>query len=105
MRLTNNEEVMLVFYGVSLTYFKRTKQHPEKLTPSENWNFVMPIWRKFRDLKFKDRKLMRIHTNWLIDLQWSLSNCDNPKQFSRRLVLAIKWYNRVHPIKYIQNVN
>lgn len=72
------------------------------ITDDDNdWNKLMPVWIKFRDLEFtKDSQLYRDHQDWIVALQCYLFSSDDPKRFADRLYYAIKWYNKqeVHEI-------
>lgn len=64
-------------------------QH-ETLRFHDSWDWIMPVWIKFRDL-FEPPNTK--HEDWINSLQWYLFSSDSPKRFAERLAYAIKWYN------------
>lgn len=63
-----------------------------------SWDWIMPVWVKFRDLDFvEDSESDHKHMDWINSLQWYLFSSDEPKRFAERLAYAIKWYNSQSP--------
>jgi hypothetical protein len=54
-----------------------------------SWDWIMPVWIKFRNLNCSYPR----YEEWINSLQWYLYSSDEPKRFFERLVYAIKWYN------------
>lgn len=60
----------------------------------KSWDWLMPVWIKFRNLEFsEDSQSDHDHRDWINSLQWYLFSSDEPKRFAERMVFAIKWYN------------
>jgi hypothetical protein len=62
----------------------------EQLEFNVRWDWIMPVWMKFRDLDLESNPE---YEQWIHSLQWYLFSSDEPGRFCDRLVYAIKWYN------------
>lgn len=62
-------------------------QHSLKFDKS--WSWLMPVWYKFRDLKFEDAGC---HLNYKIQIVNAIVN-KGPEEACKRLSEAIEWYN------------
>lgn len=57
----------------------------------KDWNDLMPVWYKFRDLKFEDAGS---HLNYKIQIVNAIVNKGpSPEEACKRLSEAIEWYN------------
>lgn len=92
-------EAMAIFYGYKI-YDQGTTRcvvnehglgHPvSSLRYEESWNWLMPIWIKFKNLNLKNDE----YWQWLESLSYYLTTSDEPKRFHERLFYAIEWYNK-----------
>jgi len=59
-----------------------------------SWDWLMNVWHKFRDLKFKDDKLIMQHSDWKspIDNAICYQSIDSAHVLLYR---AIQWYNSI----------
>lgn len=66
--------------------------HRDFLRFDKSWDWIMPVWAKFRDLEMTHGN-KGAHGRWIYSLQWYLFSSDDPKPFAERMHYAIKWYN------------
>lgn len=60
----------------------------------DSWDWIMPVWSKFRDLNIEIIGIHdEEHSKWISALQWYLFSSDEPKRFAERMYYAIKWWN------------
>lgn len=58
----------------------------------KDWNRLMPVWYKFRDLKFNAGDSIREHSRYKRAMELLIPNEGISETFSA-LVEAVKWYN------------
>jgi hypothetical protein len=56
----------------------------------KSWDWLMPVWIKFRDLEYQERMLNHSHWRSIISNQLYLAK--DPSELFPLLVNAIKWY-------------
>jgi len=54
------------------------------------WDWLMPVWIKFRDLEYQERMLN--HSHWRFIISNQLYFAKDPSELFPLLVSAIKWY-------------
>lgn len=57
-----------------------------------DWNLLMGVWDKFRDLKFNEETKSKLHTNYVARLAQDLAY-GTILEFFNNVQIAIKWYN------------
>lgn len=58
-----------------------------------SWDWLMPVWYKFRDLRFSETKLQLQHSNWKTPIDNAI--CYQSIQSTHLLLFnAIQWYNQ-----------
>jgi len=62
----------------------------EDIQYHSSWDWIMPVWIKFRGLALKNGD----YEQWVHSLSWYLYSSDSPFRLFDRLVYAIKWYNQ-----------
>ena len=55
----------------------------------ESFDWLMPVWIKFRGLSLQNAD----YEQWVHSLSWYLYSSDTPFRLFDRLVYAIQWYN------------
>lgn len=58
-----------------------------------SWNWIMPVWMKFRDIGIDNIKNEE-YQKWLDALRWYLFSAKVPKDLFERLYYAIVWHNK-----------
>jgi len=58
-----------------------------------SWDWLMPVWHKFRDLRFKDETKSKLHTNYVARLAQDLAY-GTISEFFNNIQIAIEWYNQ-----------
>lgn len=56
-------------------------------------DWLMPVWHKFRDLRFKDETKSKLHANYVARLAQDLAYGTISELFNN-IQIAIKWYNQ-----------
>lgn len=64
-----------------------------KLKYHTSWDWLHPVWVKFRDLKFTEETSMKLHLNYVARLSQNMVY-DTIAEFHYRLYIAITWYNQ-----------
>lgn len=59
-----------------------------------SWNWLMPVWHKFRDLKFDEETTKKLHNNYTARLAQDLAY-GTIDEFHHNITIAIKWYNQI----------
>jgi hypothetical protein len=57
-----------------------------------SWDWLMPVWVKFRDVTFSDSSVSALHTNYIARLAQVLAY-ETIDMFYFRLIPAIQWHN------------
>jgi len=68
-------------------------KHSSNLDFHKYWNWMMPVWYKFRDLKFDEETKNKLHTNYVARLAQDLAY-GTLAEFHHNIQIAIKWYNQ-----------
>ena len=63
----------------------------KELSYHTSWDWLMPVWIKFRDLEFAGKNEM-LHSKVKHDLFHKLYRANSPSDFFHHLVEAVKWY-------------
>jgi hypothetical protein len=66
-------------------YFYEVRYH-------ESWDWLIPVWIKFRDLEFTDQDEFETACEYCEHLISNLSNAKNASDFYPYVLDAIKWY-------------
>lgn len=104
--MKENNEIIARFMGAihvtnNLGEHWLFKTPPSKMATGMRWTYLcyhdsfdwlMPVWMKFRDLQFEKENESK-HGDWVISLQWYLFSSDSPARLADRLTYAIEWYN------------
>lgn len=70
-------------------YALNKNNYPASLQYNYSWDWLMPAWVKFRNLRIKTRE----YNEWEDSLSYHLLTSDEPRKFFERLSYAIQWYN------------
>lgn len=57
-----------------------------------SWDMLIPVWYKFRDIKFRDEFVKTLHINYCARISNKLAWEDITSCY-KQLVIVIKWYN------------
>jgi hypothetical protein len=68
-------------------------RQPEMLYYHSSWDWLMPAWKKFSDLKFIDSSVTAIHLNYCARITHALATTDIYTAH-KHLSNGIKWYNQ-----------
>lgn len=63
-----------------------------------NWQWLIPAWYKFRDLKFEDAKSQFEHSDFKQNIAYCICYRDIQSAF-QSIVSAIQWYNSTLNLK------
>jgi hypothetical protein len=66
--------------------------HPEMKYHS-SWDWLMPVWDQFRDLKFKEETAMKLHLSYVARLAQDIAY-GTLEEVHHNLHIAIQWYNK-----------
>lgn len=58
-----------------------------------SWDWLYPVWVKFRDLKFSEETAMKLHLNYVARLAQDIAYGAIDK-FHHNISIAIQWYNQ-----------
>lgn len=58
-----------------------------------SWDWLQPVWVKFRDLKFQEETHMKLHLNYVARLAQDIAY-GTIDEFHHNLHIAITWYNQ-----------
>jgi hypothetical protein len=77
-----------------------------------DWRWLMPVWYKFRDLKFEGFHGHRIsHENFVFRISAAILHKDSPEPTFNELVKGIEWFNSIkeedleHQLALVRNKN
>lgn len=84
-------------YWVKIAENKYYEYHD--LRYHKDWNLIMPVWVKFRDLRFDNESAEKGHSEWCGSLSWYLYSSNEPARFCERLYYAITWYNSLKRVE------
>lgn len=56
------------------------------------WDWLMPVWYKFRDLQINDETKRKLHTNYVARLVQDLAY-GTINEFHHNITIALTWYN------------
>jgi hypothetical protein len=69
---------------------------PSEFKYHKEFNWLMPVWYKFRDLKFEGFHGHRIsHENFVFRISAAILHKDSPEPAFNELVKGIDWYNTI----------
>lgn len=57
-----------------------------------SWDWLMPVWYKFRDLKFTEETPQKLHNNYVARLAQDIAY-GTIEEFFHNIQIAINWYN------------
>jgi len=107
--IIENNKLIAEFMGFKEEPFNRvhnmfTKEGEQWFTAHNSqyhtsWDWLMPAWLKFRELKFDDVKHQFYHSKHkeMISRVIAYMNDGTPKLAFEALSIAIKWYNTTTP--------
>lgn len=58
-----------------------------------SWDWLRPVWDKFRDLKFTEETSMKLHLNYVARLAQDIAY-GTIDEFHHNIHIAIQWYNK-----------
>jgi hypothetical protein len=58
-----------------------------------SWDWLRPVWDKFRDLKFKEETAMKLHLNYVARLAQDIAY-GTIEEVHHNLYISIQWYNK-----------
>lgn len=64
-----------------------------KLKYHTSWDWLRPVWDKFRDLKFSEETAMKLHLNYVARLAQDIAY-GTIEEFHNNLSISIQWYNQ-----------
>ena len=67
--------------------------HIDDLEYHSSWDWIMPVWYKFRDLKFNEETASKLHLNYVARLAQGLAY-GTIEEFFHNMQIAIKWHNK-----------
>ena len=62
----------------------------------KSWDLLMPVWYKFRDLKFDEETPMKLHLNYVTRLAQDIAY-GTIEEVHHNIHIAIQWYNKQQP--------
>lgn len=71
----------------TITYF-------DEMDYKNSWDWLMPVWYKFRDLKFESATDMRKHRSFCSEIAMGILS-DGISEAFKELVKGITWYNSI----------
>ena len=63
-----------------------------RISYDTSWDWLRPVWDKFREIRFDDSSTRALHTNYVGRLAQHMAFSDI-SEVCKRLVTAIQWYN------------
>ena len=99
--ITEGQELIAIYMGLPVNHqygleVQLPPDNPSKngywVRPqyNESWDWLMPVWIKFRDLEYQERMLN--HSHWRFIISNQLYFAKDPSELFPLLVSAIKWY-------------
>lgn len=67
----------------------------EGLKYHSNWNWLIPVWIKFRDLPYLRIKEVLEHAEYMEYIQRAICQNETPSEAFEALVKGIIWYNSI----------
>lgn len=94
----NHEEWMgkvgIESVGRYIVNVKEDKWHEwEDMRYHSSWDWLMPVWGKFRALKFIEETTMKLHLNYVARLAQDIAY-GTIEEFHHNMHIAIQWYNK-----------
>lgn len=86
-KLGNSEDIEVIDSEAYIPEWWRA----EELKYDSDWNWLMPVWLKFRDLDIYDPLTFKL--KWKISQEIIKTN--SPLEVFKQLVKAVKWYNSI----------
>jgi hypothetical protein len=60
-----------------------------------NWEWLIPVWYKFRDLRFDDAKSQFKHADFKLNISYCICYRDIQSAF-QSIISGIQWYNQLN---------
>ncbi len=67
-------------------------EYPDEIKYHKSWNWLMPVWYQFKDLKFEEETARKLHLNYVARLAQDLAY-GTIEEFFHNIGIAIKWYD------------
>jgi hypothetical protein len=104
--IASGNEILGLFDGATSYYdgrYGKLWSHPLikgthfNLQYNSSWDWLMPVWYKFRDLKFEGEEVSQEHALFSMAINVAIIHkCkDSPLPAFNELVSAINWYNTI----------
>jgi hypothetical protein len=95
-----NEAIALFMGGIAvqfreryITWGRKETMPVNELKYHSSWDWIHPVWVKFRDLKFTEETPMKLHLNYMARLAQDIAY-GTIEEFHHNLHIAIQWYNK-----------